>query len=178
MRFIGITICALITVLSMSFSFFKSKPRDYADIAREIRGNVGKKLSKKHRMNLIGVGGGMMGSVYMIGLSFQVRHPLEREEARYLVVDCTEELLAAVNGNEAIRPYLRDFPFTTKNVRIVIFSVQPNGKDVCDPAICVASVSESDEICYRTQEPNSPTYKNRCYEPYAEARAQILGESL
>ncbi|CUI16929.1 hypothetical protein PNK_1312 [Candidatus Protochlamydia naegleriophila] len=77
MRFIGITICTLIAILSMSFSFFKSKPRDYVDIAREIRGNVGKKLSKKHRMNLIGVGGGMMGSVYMIGLSFQVRHPLE-----------------------------------------------------------------------------------------------------
>ncbi len=123
MRFTGITVCALIAVLSMSFSFFKSKPRDYADIAREIRGNVGKKLSKKHRMNLIGVGGGMMGSVYMIGLSFQVRHPLEQNEVRYLIVDCAEELINAVNANEEIRPYLRDYTFTTKNVQIFIFQV-------------------------------------------------------
>ncbi len=171
------TIFALIAVLTISFNFFKSKPRDYADIAREIRGNVGKKLSKKHQMNLIGVGGGMMGSVYMIGLSFQVRYPLEREEARYLVVNCAEELLRAVNSNEEIRPYLRDFPFTTKNVQVIIFSVKADGRDVYDPAICVASVSESDEICYRTQEPNSPTYKNEYNEPYAEAKAKVFGES-
>lgn len=178
MRLMGITVCTLIAILSMSFSFFKSKPRDYADIAREIRSNVGKKLSKKHRINLIGVGGGMMGSVYMIGLSFQVRHRLEREEARYLVVDCTEELLAAVNSNEAIRPYLRDYPFTTKNVEIAIFSVQADRGEVFDPYIRVASISESEDIYYRTKEPNKIRYKNEYCEPYAEARAKVLGESL
>ncbi len=178
MRLMGITVCALIAILSMSFSFFKSKPRDYADIAREIRSNVGKKLSKKHRMNLIGVGGGMMGSVYMIGLSFQVRHPLERNEVRYLIVDCAEELINAVNANEEIRPYLRDYPFTTKNVQIFIFSSTSKGGDVYDPYIGASWIAESDKISYCTSEPSKITYKNKYYETYAEARAKILGESL
>ncbi|MFI0434638.1 MAG: hypothetical protein ACH350_02780, partial [Parachlamydiaceae bacterium] len=99
----------IITFLACSFNFLKSQPRDYADIAREIRTDVGKKLSKKHQMDLIGVGGGMMGSVYMIGLSFQIRHPLNRNEARARIVDCTEELLAAINSNEEIRPFLKNY---------------------------------------------------------------------
>ena len=58
----------VIAPLILSFSFFKSKSRDHADIAREIRTQTGEKLAKKHQMDVIGVGGGMMGSVYMIGL--------------------------------------------------------------------------------------------------------------
>ncbi len=176
MRFIGITFFSLIAILTMSFSFFKSKSRDYEDIANEIRAKVGKKLSKKHHMNVIGVGGGMMGSVYMIGLSFQIRHPLEREEARYLIVDCTEELINAVNASEEIRPYLRDYPFTTKNVEIAIFSVQADRKEVFDPYIRVASIAESKDIYYHTKEPNKIMYKNKYSEPYVEARAKVFGE--
>lgn len=176
MRFIGIAFFALIAILTMSFSFFKSKPRDYADIAREIRGNVGKKLSNKYGMGLIGVGGGMMGSVYMIGLSFQVRHPLEQEEARYLIVNCAEELINAVNASEQIRPFLRDYPFTTKNVQIFIFSKTSRGGDVYDPYIGASWISESDKIYFFTKELGDLIYKNEYCEPYAEARTKVLGE--
>lgn len=162
----------------LSFSFFQTKPRDYADIAREIRGNVGKKLSKKHQMDCVGVGGGMMGSVYMIGLSFRVYHPLERNEARMLVVDCVEELLKAVNRNEEIRPYLQDYPFTTKNVSIAIYSSYPDGRDVFDPYIRVASIYKSDTIEFATKEPNQVPYKNEYRESYQAALTQVKGNHL
>src|SRR5690349_1050648 len=103
--------------ITMSFSLFKSKPRDYVDMGREIRANVGKKLAKKHQMELISVGGGMNGSVYMIGLGFEIHHPMDRAEARERIVDCVEELLRTVNENEEIRPFLKNYPFTTKNVQ-------------------------------------------------------------
>jgi hypothetical protein len=164
----------LISPLIFSFSFFKSKKvRDYAEIAREIRAEVGTKLSKKHQMDQIGVGGGMMGSVYMIGLSFQIFHPMDRNEARMRIVDCVEELLAAVNSNEEIRPFLKDYPFTSKNVQVSIYSSYPDGREALDPYISVVSVYISDNIHFSTVEADQSTYKHRYHEPYSEALAIV-----
>jgi hypothetical protein len=160
--------------LAFSFNFFnKSKPRDYADIAREIRGKVGNKLAKKHQMDFIGVGGGMMGSVYMLGLSFQIHHPLDRNEARERIIDCVEELLTAINSNEEIRSFLKDYPFTTKNVRIAIFSISKNGQPAFDPFITVVSFDQSDYITFRTKEPNKIPYKHRHKELYSDAMVML-----
>lgn len=174
MRSIGITILLIIIApLTFSFSLFTSKPRDYADIARDIRAKVGNKLAKKHHMDLIGIGGGMMKSVYMIGLSFQIRHPLDRNEARERIIDCVEELLTTINANEEIRPFLKNYPFTTKNVQVAIFSVNADGRAVFDPYITVVSVDQSDSITFRTEAPNEKFYKHRHREPYLEALAML-----
>ncbi len=166
-----IILLIIIAPLTSSFSFFKSKPRDYEDMANEISAKVAKKLIKKHQMDLIGVGGGMMGSVYMIGLSFQIHHPMDRNEARVRIVDCVEELLAAVNANEEIRPFLKDYPFTTKNVHLAIFSNYADGREVFDPYIRAVTVYISDHIIFSTMEPNKETYKTRCRELYSEAQS-------
>lgn len=179
MRTARLMILALLIVpFLMSFSFFKSKPRDYADMAREIRGKVAKKLAKKHQMDCVGVGGGMMGSVYMIGLSFEINRPIDRDEARARIVDCVEELLTAVNQNEEIRPYLKNYPFTTHNVQVAIFIKDKDRRNLHDPLISVVSVFESDDISYCTTEPNKMTYKNQVHEPYQEALAKVKGHYL
>lgn len=161
--------------ITMSFSFFKSNPRDYADVAREIRSKVGKKLASRHQMDCIGVGGGMMGSVYMIELAFQIHHPMDATEARSRIVDCVEELLKAINDNEEIRPYLKNYPFTTKNVKVAIFTNYLDGREVFDPDIRVVSVFESDKVTFFTMEPNNPRYKNEYSEPYQEALEKVKG---
>jgi hypothetical protein len=170
-----IILLIIIAPLTFSFSFFKSKPRDYEDMANEISAKVAKKLAKKHQMDLIGEGGGMMGSVYMIGLSFRIHHPLERNEARARIIDCVEELLAAINANEEIRPFLKNYPFTPKNVQVAIFSIPLDGKGVFDPYIKVVSVDQNDYVTFRTEEPNSMSYKNKYREPYAEALTMLKG---
>jgi hypothetical protein len=158
----------------MSFSFFKPKARDYADVAREIRGKAGRSLSKKHKMEFVGVSGGMMDSVYMIGLRFQMRRPMEREEARMRLVDCAEELIEAVNSNEEIRPHLQDFPFTTKNIEVVIFISDETGRGLYDPDISVVSLGESDDIYYYTNDQSNPNkYKHQYRESYQEARTKV-----
>jgi hypothetical protein len=174
-------IILLITLvpLTFSFTFFKSKKtRDYEDIANEISAKVAKKLTKKHQMDWIGEGGGMMGSVYMIGLSFEIHHPLDRNEARARIIDCVEELLTAINSNEEIRPFLKNYPFTTHNVQVAIFSDFPDGKEVFDPYITVVSVDENGFITFRTKEPNKTPYKNKYREPYSEALAMVKGKHL
>ena len=175
MRLVKMIILLLILApLFLSFSFFKSKKtRDYEDMANEISAKVAKKLVNKHQMDWIGEGGGMMGSVYMIGLSFQIHHPMDQAEARARIVDCVEELLAAVNANEEIRPFLKNYPFTTKNVEVAIFTNYPDGKEVFDPYIRIVSVDQCDSITFRTKEPNKSSYKHRYHEPYSEALTML-----
>ena len=166
----NVSFLVLILFSFSSFSFFKSKKRNYEDMANEISIKVAKKLCKKHQMNWVGEGGGMMHSVYMIGLSFQINHVMDQNEARMRLVDCVEELLAAINENKEIRPYLKYYPFTTEHVRVSIFSRHPDGKRVFDPDFEVASILESDDIIYSTVDySNRLKYKSQNKEPYQKA---------
>lgn len=166
----------LIAPLLLSFSFFKPKQRDYEVMANEISVKVAKAIINKHHMDWIGEGGGMMGSVYMISLSFQIHHPMDRDEARIRIVDCVEELLKAVNENEEIRPFLKNYPFTTANVHVSIYTNYADGREVFDPYIRVVSVYQSDNIYFSTKEPNKTPYKNRYRESYQEALAKVKGK--
>ena len=178
MRLIKMIILLIsIGLLSTSFLFFKSKARDYEDMAIEIRAQVGKNLSKKHKMKLIGLSAGLMGSVYILGFSFEIFHPLDRNEARRLIVDCVEELLTAVNNNKEIRPFLKNYPFTTKNVHILIFSSDAKGREVIDPYISVVCISKSEKINFVIKELNKPKFhKKQYWEPYSEALNIVRGE--
>lgn len=167
-----IILLSIIAQLLLSFNFFKSKSRDYTDMAREIRTNVGKKLAKKHHMDLIGVTGGMMGSVYLIGVHFQIHHPMNSDEARERIIDCVQELLAAVNANEEIRPFLKNYPFTEKNIDITIFTTNPDGSEVFDPYIRVVSANPVGVLIYRTEDQTSArkmSYKSVYEESYSQA---------
>lgn len=169
---------AVIFPMLMSFSFFSSKEPDHVVIAKKIRASVAKNLCQKHRMSLIGEGGGMMGSVYIISLSFEVNRLMDRDEARERIVDCVEELLSAVNQSKEIRPYLKNYPFTVENVDMAIFIKDKNGRSVYDPNICVVSVYQSNEITFSTNEPNQYKYKNEYCESYQEALAKVRNQSL
>lgn len=153
------------------------KPHKYVAMAQKIQGKVGKKLSKKHSMDFFGVRSGMMEQVNMLGLLLEIRHPLDREEARKLIIDSVEELLAAVNDNKEIRPYLKNYPFTTKNVSISIFSSHSDGREVFDPYISDVTIHESDVIEFSTKEPNKRGYKNQWRESYSEALARLRGKT-
>lgn len=170
-------ILLLIASLTVSFNWFKTKPRDHVEIASEIRAAVSKKLAKKHNMKEAGISGGMMGSVYMIGVMFQINHPMDRDEARARIVDCAEELLTAINENKEIRPYLKNYPFTTKNIKVAIFINDRDRRPVRHPNIGVVSVYESDDIHYYTKEENQMKYKSEIREPYAEALAIVKGKA-
>lgn len=171
------TVFILIAIVSLSFCFF-NWGRDYTIMAHEIRAKVGEKLEKRHKMVCIGAGGGMMGSVHMISVHFKINHPLDRDEARALIVDCTEELLAAVNANEEIRPFLKDFPFTPKNLSISIISTNPDGSSVFDPYIEAVYVYEENKIHFCTKEPNKIPYKNTYVESYPKALEKVKTRSM
>ena len=54
-------------------------------------------------------------------MDFHFYRPLAIEAFRSLLLYAVEEYLAAINGNEEVRPYLHNYPFTPNNVEITIF---------------------------------------------------------
>lgn len=172
----------LLLILCMSFFFISlNRPPltiDYVHIADKIVAKTAKNLCKKHNMNWIGDSAGMMDCVYMMGMSFEIRHPLDKDEARFLLTDCAEELLTAINQNKEIRPFLSHFPATTKNVHLAIFSTEKDGNSVFDPYFEVVSISKQDFINFRTKDPNKKYgYKNEYRENYKEA-LELVREQL
>jgi hypothetical protein len=176
-------ILLFITLISSIFLLTNMSSRDqgyvsprYVTLAEEIQGSVARKLAKRYDMSLFGLGGGMADSVNIICLSFQIRKPLTKEELRYILIDCVEEILAAFNANEEIRPYLLNYPFLPKNVEMVIFITDPTGRDLYDPTIAVASATNG-KVNYFTNDPdNEFRYKSEFTESYEEALKIVRGK--
>ncbi|MBI3259664.1 MAG: hypothetical protein HYZ54_09350 [Ignavibacteriae bacterium] len=172
-------IILILTVLSISALYFYNNPppRNYERFANKITANVAKKLKEEHDLHLVGIGGRMMYSVEMMSMRFDYYHQITLEEARKLLVIAIKEYLSAINSDEKIRPYLKEYPFTAKNVEIGIFILQSNGSKV--PPDKIYYISNMDDILsyYIAKQNGFSTRTAICEESYEEA-LQLLGEPL
>ncbi len=107
-------------------------PYDYEVIADQITKQTILQLEKEKGLIAIGTGGGMMGDIYNMGISFQYFQPLNLEESRKLLVYTVQTYLNNINSNKEVRPYLHNYPFPIKNIEIRIWGRQPNG-DILPP---------------------------------------------
>jgi len=161
-------------LLVMSFSFFKSS---YSDIASNIIAKVGKKMAKKHKMDFIGTSGGMIDCVRMVGFSFEINRPVSRDEARYLIVDCVEELLKAFNENEKIRPFLMNYPFTEENVDIAIYIDHPQWSGAHEPNAGIVGIYTDKYIVFKIRDKPAGKLVEMTQEFYPEALARVKKDS-
>jgi len=163
----SVVVLVLVTLCSLRS---KDRPTDYSRFVGQIQSKVVEKISKKYKADCVGQGGMTIGCKCKIFLEFQVRRPLNRDESRRILIDASEELLKTVNETVMLRPYLRDFPFTSKNIEVVIYSCNNDGTKVYDPFITASSVFASDEIMFATSDPlKRYGYKNEYWENYKEA---------
>jgi len=124
-------------------------------------------LSPKYDMHPIGFG--MNGKFEHLSIEFQIFRPLKKDEARAMLFDCIEIFLNNINSNETIRPHLKDYPFTYKNVGIVFYIADKNHEDLFHPNISVAACT-SFGISFDTKDPeNIHRYKGRYKETHEEA---------
>lgn len=145
--------------------------RLYGFVAKE-----GKRIGKKYHMSQCGVGGGADPKIWLMSLSFQrFGSPLTEEEARKLIISCLNDYLGAVNNDESIRPYLKNYPFTSKNISLKIFNYYLDRSDVYHPYIGTVTAREG-KISYYTDEPNNLKYYSEKYETYDEAVAILAKE--
>ena len=58
---------------------------------------------------------------------------------RELLIKSAQELLNQINENKEIQEFLKERPFTIKNVQIIIYNHDKNGQEVYDPDISGSS---------------------------------------
>lgn len=147
------------------------KPAEYVVMSKAIIADMAKILPKKYGMEVISTTSGLAKRVNVLGLGFQIKGPLTKEQLREILVDCEEEFLAKVNENERIRPYLKNYPFNAENIELEIFvNDSQTGEMAVDPFITVASISNG-LLVYRTEhkDPKTSGYKSKVLESYEDA---------
>ena len=86
--------------------------------ARRVMATFIVKAQKEHGLFLTSSGGALMEDVKAIFLSFGLEKRVKVEEARELYVKIAKELLAEINADEGVRPYLRKYPFDMNDIKL------------------------------------------------------------
>lgn len=128
-------------------------PVDYERLSDKVTYQVINELQKKHGLVFAGIGGGMMGNIREMSISFDLFHEVDLSEARALSIDCGQTYLQAINDSKELRPYLREYPFTIKGVRILIWIHKKHWLKVEVGSICFISLSNG-TLRYRIQKPS------------------------
>jgi len=92
----------------------------FAKYVKEITSRFKKEMKKEHQLISEGGGGGFLKDVEEVAVFFIAYRPASIEDARELGIIATERLLAQINSNEKVRPFLRECPFTSKGTNIMI----------------------------------------------------------
>ena len=101
-------------------------------------------------------------------MTFNYFHELSLVEARELVVKASEEYLKAINSSKRVRPYLKNYPFTIKNVEVDIYSLTEKGGDVSSDQIEYISVIDG-VVTYALPYPENARRPILHKESYVEA---------
>ena len=144
-------------------------PPDYEKIADKITNRTAEKLKKEKNLFLIGTGGQMMDDIQMMAMSFNYYHEVSLEQARELIIYAVNEYLSDINNNQEVRSYLHEYPFTAKNVEIMIFVYGPDRRTLPPEQIyCITSIDSVLEY-YTSSDRDHPI----CEETYDEALGKI-----
>lgn len=123
-------------------SFFGHQLPDYEKIADKITEKTAKKLKEQKNLRLVGTGGKMMNDIQAMNMSFYFYQEVDLKAARKLIVYAINEYLSEINNNKEVRPYLHEYPFTVKNVEIMIFFYKPDRSNLSPEKIyCISSIN-------------------------------------
>ena len=97
--------------------------------ANRILATTAKIIADKYGIRLGGSGLAMPGgNLKEFTLCFGTKKPLRKDELRILVLGSAQELLRHINADQEIQRAMIVYPFTEKNVDIVIYNNDENGR--------------------------------------------------
>jgi hypothetical protein len=145
-------------------------PSKGEQLVNSILAKSAKIIKDKYNLQPCGAGAAMPGGpIQEVTLCFDTKYTYTKHQLRELLIKSAEELLNQVNENKEIHQFLQDRPFTIRNVEIIIYNNDENGREVFDPDISVARISQGN-LVYRTTDINDVfKYKNQFNESYEEA---------
>lgn len=159
---IVIVIIFLITGRSMNAN--EEKSRDYLKYVDEIVDDFVDQMEKKYELHCYGSGGSMPNDVEKINVLFAYYKNSTVNDARKMEVNAIQELLKRINSHEKIRPYLREYPFSTDRVGVTIsFRTKTDGHPL-DGSVALVSLVKNkifyDAAEIQIEEPTPLSYMN------------------
>jgi hypothetical protein len=146
-------------------------------MADPIFASYGKEMQKKRGYWIEGIGGSAPnGDVRYLFMSFVGISEVDIPEARRLYIEVVEGLLDRVNQDKFIRPFLHDYPSTSKNTWLQLGFVDRYNKPVKEDLIAFVSCV-NDTVYYRIFNHNTRLFEEVHDEPYEEALRIVQSES-
>ncbi len=165
-----------IIALYFAFSYFQYESPRYVKMAHSLTAQTAKKLAKEKGLVLIGTGGGMMDDIKMMSMSFNYYKEVDLNSARQVLVGTVNEYLAIINNDEELRPFLHNYPFTSKNVEICIWIYKPDGKYL-PPGKIAYLCARNGKLSYYAERPGESFPRNLVLkEDYEEGFQRISKE--
>ena len=166
-------IAVLVALLSIFTGFlFQSDPylSEGEKLVNITLSETAKIIKSKYKIQPSGLGAAMPGGpIQELTLCFTIKGPFSKERLRKLLVECAQEVVNQVNANTQLQQFLAKPPFTVKNVQIIIYNHDKNGRQTNDPEIATAEISRG-VLAYSTNDPNDRyRYKSEIDETYEEA---------
>jgi len=167
--FFNLSLVLLIISLAFGCNSMTCKLSEDEKIVNQITQETAKKLKEKKNLILIGTGGQMMHEIEMLAMSFNYYHEVNLEQARELLIYAINEYISDINNNQDVRPYLHEYPFTSKNAEIRIFIYGPDRNKL--PSDKIGYISSIDGVLeyYTGADDDHPI----CRETYTEALSEI-----
>lgn len=155
----------------VGFCFF-TRHENYEKIADRLTEKIAEKLKEQKKLQLVGTGGKMMKDIQAMDMSFHFYQEVDLKTGRDLVVSAVDEYLNGINNNKELKPYLHEYPFTAKNVEILIWIYKSDGTSPSSDKIYYISAIDG-IITYYVNEPETNSRKVICKETYDEALKAI-----
>ncbi len=150
-----------------------SKEKD--QVVNKVLNSVAKTLSRRHGMSCVGSGGAMMYQVEYLDLTFSMNRPLDKDEARNIIIDAVDEFLKAVNNDIKLRKFLEVYPYGPKNISVGIMLRNYDGTKLFHPQLGTVGFVNGNVLYLTDDKENSWKYKEEIEESYDEAK-RILEE--
>lgn len=155
----------------------KSDSQDYLKYVDEIIKSFADEMKVQFNLQCDGSGGNMPRDVETLTVSFSMNRRGTIEESRELEVHVAEKFLLAINTNEKIRPFLREYPFTIERIQVGISFCNSCNEFFADGTIAYLSLIKG-RIFYRIYDPFKQLLVEFFDEPYEEAQKIVQTKPL
>lgn len=147
---------------------------DYEIFVNEIIRTFAKEMKKDFNLLCIGEGGSMPYDVESIEVSFFAYRKATIEEARELIIKANQRLIEIINEHKKIRPFLREYPFTSKRAMLSISFKKKNNMRYTDGSVTLAfhvynRAKDRNIIHYFKADPKTEDLVDLLVEQYDEA---------
>ena len=151
---------------------------DYQRELNQVQKRWVEAVCEEFGLSVWGFSFGAFDEIEDVVMHFQTRgQSVDIDQARNMLVNAREAIVAALNNNKKLRPYLRWYPFPSEEVEISIHFFDSKESPVLEGYIS-SVYSHKETIFYSQTKPGKFKIEDVTEEPYDEALARVKAEGV